>query len=241
MRLWQFLLTLAGLAVLFGAGLLGFNFLVMPRLVHRHAEVRVPSLLEAPLIDARESADALDLRVEVLREDAHPSAPAGTVIDQQSRPGDVIRSGRRIVVVLSAGPPAGPVPDLRGLTRRQAEATLQRESFRAGRTLNLRTPDAVASMVAWQSPGPGTPMRKGAVVDLVVAEPSGTPALLVPDLRGRSLFSARAAVEAAGCVTAPPRYRRDGRVAPNTVLDQDPEPGTRILRGETVELVASTR
>ncbi len=30
------------LGLLFGFGLLAFNFLVMPRLVHRHAEVLVP-------------------------------------------------------------------------------------------------------------------------------------------------------------------------------------------------------
>ena len=241
MRLWQFLLTLLGLAAVFAVGLLAFNFLVMPRLVHRNQEIRVPSLLDAPLADARESAAAVALVLEVIREEAHPSAPAGTVIDQQPQPGGVIRSGRRIVVVVSGGPPAGPVPDLRGLTPRQAEATLQRETFRLGRTLNLRWSGAVASTVAWQSPAAGTPVDTGHVVDLIVSESSGTPSLLVPDLRGRSLFATRAAVEASGCVLAPAHYRRDSRIPPNTIVEQEPAPGSRILKGETIELVASTR
>ena len=241
MRLWQFLLTLAGLAAVFALGLLAFNFLFMPRLIHRNQEIRVPALLDAPLVEARESAEAVDLVLEVIREEAHPSAPKGTVIDQRPRAGDVIRSGRRVVVVVSGGPPAGPVPDLRGLTARQAESTLQRETFRMGRALALRWDGAVASTVAWQSPAAGTPVDKGHVVDVVVAESVGTPALLVPDLRGRSLFTVRASVEAAGCVLAPARYRRDSRIPPNTVLEQDPAPGSRILRGETIELVASTR
>ena len=97
MRLWQFLLTLLGLAAVFAVGLLAFNFLVMPRLVHRNQEIRVPTLLDAPLADARESAAAVALVLEVIREEAHPSAPAGTVIDQQPQPGGVIRSGRRII------------------------------------------------------------------------------------------------------------------------------------------------
>jgi beta-lactam-binding protein with PASTA domain len=28
---------------------------------------------------------------------------------------------------------------------------------------------------------------------------------------------------------------------PNTVIDQNPAPGSRVIKGETIELVASTR
>ena len=241
MRLWQFLLTLLGLAILFAAALVSFNMLLMPRLVHRHGEVRVPDLLDAPLVDARETASALGLELEVVREDAHPSAPVGDIIDQHPGAGAVVRSGRRVAVVLSGGPPAGPVPSVAGLTLRQAEATLQRESYKLGRVLSLRSDDAITTGVGWQSPASGTPLRKGETVDLVLAEPRSTPPLLVPDLRGRSLFTVRASLEAAGCVLAPPRYRRDGRVPPGTVLEQDPDPGSRIPKGGTIELVASTR
>ena len=42
MKVWQFLLLLLLLAAVFGGGLLLSNAVVVPRLVHRNAEVRVP-------------------------------------------------------------------------------------------------------------------------------------------------------------------------------------------------------
>ncbi|HPF34507.1 MAG TPA: PASTA domain-containing protein [Candidatus Krumholzibacteria bacterium] len=241
MKIWQFLLLLAALGVVFVLGVLSFNFLLMPRLVHRNPEVRVPDLAGLPLERAREAAQAEGLAVETVRAESHPSIPAGGVIHQAPRAGAVIRAGRRVAVVLSDGHAAGPVPRLQGLSRRQAEATLQRESFRVGRVLEMRDPGAVAASVGLQSPAAGTPLAKGESVDMVVVAPVSGRALLMPDLRGRSLFSARAAAEAAGCVLSPVRYERDGRVPANTVLKQRPDPGSRVAKGGTVELVASTR
>lgn len=241
MKVWQFLLLLGALGVVFVLGVLSFNFLLMPRLVHRNPEVRVPDLAGLPLEEAREAAAAEGLVLETVRSDAHPTIPAGGVVHQVPAAGAVIRSGRRIAVVVSNGHATGPVPRLAGLSRNQAESTLQRESFRVGRVLEMRDPEAVAASVGLQSPVAGTPLRKGEPVDMVVVTPAADHALLMPDLRGRSLFAARAAAEAAGCVLAPVRYERDGRVPANTVLRQSPDPGSRIPRGGTVDLVASTR
>jgi len=241
MRVWQFLILLVALGVVFGLGVLTFNFLVMPRLVHRHQEVRVPLLAGLDMASARESVEALGLLLETVRQDAHPNIAAGGVLDQAPLPGTMIRQGRRIAVVISSGPAAGPVPSLLNLSRRQAESTLQRESFRLGKVLEIGDPTSVVTGVAWQSPSAGSALRKRESVDLVLTIPAADTALLMPDLRGRSLFAVRAVVEAAGCVVSPVKYEREGRVAPNTVLEQDPSPGTRILKGATIDLVASTR
>jgi beta-lactam-binding protein with PASTA domain len=55
------------------------------------------------------------------------------------------------------------------------------------------------------------------------------------------LGRARAAVEAAGCVPGTVTFQRRPGVQPGTVLAQTPVPGSRILKGANVELVASAR
>ena len=241
MKVWQFLLLLCVLALVFGGGLLLSNSVVIPRLVHHQAEVRVPDVTGRAVADAAEIAALSGLDVEVLREETHPMLSAGTVIDQLPGDGLMVRTGRSVGLVVSAGPPAGLVPTLSGLTRRQAESTLQRDAYRIGRILRMRREQGGARTVAMHYPPAGTRTRKGAAVDLLVADPPLPDAYLVPDLRGRSLYDARQAVESAGCVTAPVRYERDRDVPHGTVLSQTPVPGTRILKGETIELVASTR
>ncbi len=162
------------------------------------------------------------------------------ILEQTPTAGSPIRSGRRVRVVTSSGPPAGGIPDLAGLNFRQAEITLQRENFRLGRVLRLRREDITTPTVLFQNPPPGRMLRKGRTVDLVVAEPAPPRLLCVPDLRGTPVYLAQQKVAEAGCVLAPIVYERTDRRAPNLVLRQMPAPGARIREGERIELVASS-
>jgi serine/threonine-protein kinase len=177
----------------------------------------------------------------VARERAHPSIPEGMILDQIPGPQASIRGGRTVQVITSGGPPAGAAPRLAGLSLRQAGITLQRESYRLGRVLRVPREGVSESIVDYQNPEAGTELYKGAVVDLVVAEPAPAQLLLMPDLRGVPLYQARQAIAEAGFVLAPISYERTSRTAPNLVLSQKPEAGRRIRKGERLELVASSR
>jgi len=241
MKLWKFLLVLAGAVLLFGVGLLAFNFLFMPRLIHRNTVVLVPDLRGMTRVGAEDELRRLGLNVAESRQRAHPSIPVGMVLDQSPEPASPIRRGRMVRVVTSSGPPAGQLPDLRGLSRRQAEITLQRETYQLGRVLRVRRSDVSAATVVYQDPPAGDVLRKGDFVSLVVAEPTLPPVYRMPDLRGASLFVAREQIAAAGCLTAPVTYERTRKYPPNTVLDQQPPPGHRVQKGARVELVAASR
>lgn len=240
MKLWQFLVLLSGLLVLGGVLLLGFNFVLMPRLIHRNEVVLMPDLRGMSLAEAETEAATRDLQVARTRERAHPNIAAGLVLEQTPVPSTPIRRGRVVKVITSSGPPAGAVPNLDGLTPRQAEITLQREAYRLGRILRIRRDEVSQPTVAFQSPSAGSDLPKGRQVDLVLAAPGPQPQLRMPDLRGAPLFRVRQAVAAAGCVLAPVSYQRTTDVPAQTVLSQSPPPGRRIERGTRVELVAST-
>jgi len=181
------------------------------------------------------------LEVMVARQRAHPSIPVGLILDQIPAPETSIRGGRTVRVITSSGPPAGAVPRLAGLSLRQAEITLQRENFRLGRVLRVRRVGVTETVVDYQNPVPGTELFKGAVVDLVVAEPAATELLRMPDLRGVPLYQARQTIADAGFILAPVNYQRTSRTPPNTILSQNPLAGQRVRKGERLELVASSR
>jgi len=240
-KLGRFAVLLGGAVVLFCVGLAAFNFLVMPRLNHHNPIIAVPDLRGQTLDAARGAAGREGLQVVEERQAPSPTVPPGCIVEQTPRANAAIRRGRRILVVTSAGPAAGLVPELTGLTHRQAEMTLARESFRTGRLLHLRRDDVSVPTVLFQYPPAGTSLRKDSAVDLVVAEPGMPPVYRMPDLRGLPLYRARAAVESAGCVAASVSTQRSRDVPANTVLAQTPAPGGPILRGANVELVASSR
>ena len=241
MKLWKLLLLLASLVLTGGALLLLVNFLVMPSLVHSNKVVTMPDIRGMTVLGAEIQLRSLSLEVEVARQRAHPSVPVGMILDQIPSAEARIRGGRTVRVVTSSGPPAGKLPTLAGLSLRQAEITLQRENFRMGRVLKIRRQRTTQPVVAYQNPVAGTDLYKGAVVDLVVAEPAASELLRMPDLRGIPLYKARQIISNAGFILAPVTYERTSRSAPNLVLSQHPPAGERIRKGERLELVASSR
>jgi beta-lactam-binding protein with PASTA domain len=240
-KLWKFILLLVGLVVAGGVLLLSVNFLVLPSVIHSNKVVTMPDVRGMSETGASTQLRAVGLAVEVARQRAHPSIPEGMILDQIPGPSSRIRGGRTVRVITSSGPPAGAVPHLAGLSLRQAEITLQRENYRLGRVLHVQRAGVTEPVVYFQNPVSGIELYKGAVVDLVVAEPAATELLRMPDLRGVPLYQARQSIADAGFVLAPVTYQRTSRSAPNMVLSQEPPAGQRIRKGERLELVASSR
>ncbi len=61
----------------------------------------------------------------------------------------------------------------------------------------------------------------------------------VPSLRGRSLGSARQALEQLGLVLGDIRKSTDDNAADGAVLRQSPAPGTKVAKGQKVDLVVN--
>jgi beta-lactam-binding protein with PASTA domain len=240
-KVWKFLVLFGSLAV---AGLLvlaAIHLEVLPRLVHSRPVVTTPDVRYLTLAAAKVRLAELGLDVRTSRDRPHPTIPAGCVLDQTPAPGSPLRRGRGLKVVLSAGPAAGGVPSLEGLSRRQAELTLQRESFRLGRVARVHEAGRTEEVVMAQNPLPGRSLEKGKAVDLVVAVPAPAAQLRMPDLRGLPVYRAEQEIRRAGCVMAAVKYERKRDRPAETILEQTPEPGGRIEKGERIELVAVKR
>jgi eukaryotic-like serine/threonine-protein kinase len=241
LKLWKFILLLMAFFLFGGAAMVGVNFLLLPSLVHHNEVVTMPDIRGMTVRGADTKLVSLDLVVEISRQRSHPSIPEGMILDQIPPPEGQIRGGRTVRVITSSGPPAGALPDLTGLTLRQAEISLQRENYRLGRVVKIRRHGTTESTVEAMNPGPGVELYKGAEVDLVVAVTAAAQLLRMPDLRGEPLYRVRQIVADAGFVLAPVTYERTSDMAPNLVLAQNPPAGVRVREGEQLELVASSR
>ena len=222
MKLWKFLFLMAGLVALGGGLLLGVNSLILPSIIHGNKVVTMPDIRGMSVAGAEAELRGLDLAVTVARKRSHPTIPMGMILDQIPAAASRIRGGRTVQVVTSGGPPAGAMPQLAGLSLRQAEITLQRENYRLGRVLRVRRHGVTEPVVYYQNPVAGVDLYKGAVVDLVVAEPAATALMRMPDLRGVPLYQARQTIADAGFVLAPVTYKRTANTVPSLVLSQRP-------------------
>lgn len=225
---------------LFVAGVLVFNFVAMPMLVHQRGAVIVPDLRNTSESQATESLTRLGLKVKVGRSEYDPQVPKGYVVSQSPRANESLKEGRTVTLVTSLGPRTGRVPDVAKQTLRQARGVIEHAGLAVGRVSRVKRAGEERDAVVASNPPAGEELREGEVVDLVVAVAGPGPSYLMPDLTQQDLFFVRDKLEKLGFRVASVRYEAQAGVYPNTIVDQRPKPGARIREGESVELVASS-
>ena len=163
--------------------------------------------------------------------------PAGSVIDQTPAAKTVVQTRTRVAIVVAKARPSVRVPDLSGLTEREARAKLAEKQYRGLLTVgdvDVRVSDKPAGSVIDQTPAAKTVVRSRTSVVLVIAQ--AVPPVVVPDLSGLTEDQARAQLTDARLVLGG-RMRRDSDRTAGTVTAQSPAAGTRVAPGTPVDVV----
>jgi len=216
----------------FFTGLGLFNYVVMPRWVHRGAEVRLPDLSNLNAAQAERVLGPLGLRLSVRGEQFDPAVPKGFILWQDPPANDVVRSGRPVSVLISLGEEFASLPVLYGESKRGASLLLSRSGLQLGETVEAYSDEVGTGLVVATEPGAQAVISRGTPVSVLVSRGSPSEQYLMPDLRGRDVKSVKNDLEALGF---PVQVAGDvGRLA--SIVEQSPPPGKRIRRGETLAL-----
>ncbi len=159
---------------------------------------------------------------------------AGKVIDQDPDPGIEVKKDTEVTITVSQGAPSATVPDVRGRTLDAATDSLESADFQV-RTVRRTDAAAPVDTVIDQDPKPG-PGKRGATITLVVS--NGPEQVQVPEVRGRPEGEAANLLGQAGFKTRT-SVEQSATVAAGLVIRTEPDPGTRLEKGETVTLVVS--
>jgi hypothetical protein len=131
-------------------------------------------------------------------------------------------------------PETVPVPDVRQLTEHGARLRLEEAGFEV--TTTQRPSDELgAGLVIDTEPPPGTEVRPGSAVELIVAAPVP---VTVPELLGLPVEQAEATLAAMGLVPEA-RLEQTSGVPAGIVTSQDPFAGTEVAEGSIVVILVS--
>src|SRR5215210_7721712 len=158
----------------------------------------------------------------------------GKVIDQNPDGGTRIEEGSTVRLLVSLGPERVEVPAVVGKPLDEATQTLANSGFR-WITKRVFSPDAPEGEVTKQNPRPGEQAEKGSSVTLTVSK--GQELALVPDVLQQTRQSAESELRSAGFV--PEAVLVDSDSPQGLVVAQDPDPGTEVPKGETVQISVS--
>ena len=204
-----------------------------PLIPHRRV---VPRVIGLSLADARRDITAARLGIIDNGQEAHPTAPVGTVIWQDPPAGVVAPANLRVAIVASSGPPRVPVPDVSGLDVGLARKLITAAGLTVSQVESVQAAVPTGLTMLTRPPA-GTTLPPGARVGLVASR--GAPTITVPDVLGLSSSDARSKFEAAGLELGSIIRRRTTEAGPGTVVAQRPAAGTLASPGTIVDIVVA--
>jgi len=133
--------------------------------------ILVPSLVGQSRRSAEISIQQLGLLIDTVYTEYNPDYPKGTVAWQFPKEGDQIKKGLGLQITVSQGLPPDffQVPQLFGLSMKNAKSELIKARLKLGKVSYQQNEDLVPYTVLDQSIAPGTVLEQSSGIDLIVS------------------------------------------------------------------------
>lgn len=210
-------------------------------------EVSIPRVTGMTQEEAELVLRGSDLYLVIVDSTYSNKAELGTIVEQTPPPLSHAKPNRPVYVVMNARTKRMiPLPELRDVSYRQAEATLRAIGLKVGDVLYEPSiyPDNVLDIRDGdKSLEEGTRLEEGSTVTLVIGRRQGNKMVNVPALLGMSLAQARSTLLSVGLTIG--AYEYDNEPTPETlesyiIFRQTPVEGTSLQEGSTVNISLTT-
>lgn len=165
------------------------------------------------------------------------TVPEDSVVESRPQSGDKAPKGSSITLLISQGQPT--VPTIPGSgDRRDYEQLLSERTLRSQEGASVYSEDVEEGFIVSVDPSPGSTVNTNSSVIIHLSK--GAEPLVVPDLEGMELSSAREELQSMGLTVGKITQSFNSSVDRDHVISTDPEPGSDVKKGDTVRLKVST-
>lgn len=224
----------AGVLVLLAGGVTGaWYFGIGPG-----RRVTVPDIAGLSEEQARDTLVGAELEWGSPGRDYSDTVPAGSVISATPAPGSSVRVGTAITAVISRGVEQKKVPDVVGKPQAEAEKAVEEAGLSVGAVAEDFSDDVAAGAIISSSPASGEMVNHSSAVAMVVSK--GRRPATVPDVTGKSLEEATAAIQEAGLTLSGSTEAFSDDVAAGLIISSDPAAEAEgYFYGDSVSVVVS--
>jgi len=194
----------------------------------------MPNLVGKTSVDAQAILQGRGLVLKVV-DRVYSELPMNSVVRQSPPAGENMKISQDAHVVLSLGPQHVTIPPLVGETLRVARIHLLQSGLQMGEITTYLDPALPADSVLQQTQPPGT-LAASPRVDLLVSEPEPPPAYVMPSLVGIYLLDADHLFVSSGLKLAKTTPIPSTQWPKGTVIEQIPDPGSKITDETSIEL-----
>ena len=212
-------------------------YLTLTYIIKSEDTVIVPDLVGKDVVSALELLTDLQLNTKVSGSEYSEQFPKNHVTFQEPEPGSEIKKDRDVRIMISKGTRSIIMPNLVALSEQQASMIMEENGITGGHLSRTYSPDIDTNHVILQSPPAGAQITRGASVDLLLSTGPRLAEIMMPDLTNRSLDEAVFQIEKSKLVLGGIETKYYKHKQRNSVLDQEPPAGHRIVQNGPVKLV----
>ena len=227
------------IAVLVGILLMGFfvgSFLSFGKF-WSSAEINVPDVVGKSSVVAQQILEDKNLRVKIV-EANDDSVPAGQVVCKYPEAGAKVKEQRLVTITVSKGGQELTMPDLKSMSRSNAEEKLKKMGLKLGAVFEENAKEPAGTVIN-QDPRSGSKITKGQTVDITVSLGEKKKEITVQNYTGLSVDSAKSNLEANGLSLG--GISEEASTRPKgTVIGQSPSAGSTTTEGGSVSLIISS-
>lgn len=242
MSKWQSILlkiTKIGVLVTAPLALMFLGTFITMLLAIRGREVTVPNVVGIEQPEAEKILKRAKLQAVISGSRFSADFPPGQVIMQIPEASSRVKARKKVKLLLSEGKRQVVVPQVTGLSIKEATMVLTQSGLRMGLISRAHVLDAPNEKIVQQFPPPGATGLQTPYVNLLINLPAEGATYLMPDLHGWRAAETIAFLEKAGFILRTPRYESSFTQPAGIILSHYPEAGLPLARNIPINLVVS--
>ena len=184
--------------------------------------------------EAKELIEAQGLILDVNTVE-NENEPDGVVLGQKPEEGISVDKGSTITLEINELPDSVPVPPLKGLTKEEAQKTLEDSSLKLGSVEEEFNEEVEEGKVIYSNPDGGYSVKRGTAVKIIISKGVDKTPVVLSDYKGMDQDVVVNQLKSLG-FTVVIENGYSNKVAEGQVYDMDPKPNQSVEKGSTVTL-----
>ncbi|MCX7834139.1 MAG: PASTA domain-containing protein [Ignavibacteria bacterium] len=216
------------------------NYVAMPLYVKHSSLTKVPDVVGLHFNEAKKILEDAGLNVKQgdIRYDS--TTPVGTILEQSPTAGEIVKSGRRVYLVICGGEQLVEVPRLSGRTIRDAKFTLDQRNLQIGEITKKFSNQYPEDVVISQVIQPGSKVKRMTKIDVIVSNGPQIGNIIIPDLIGKKLEEAKKILTEKKLKVGRITYQTSDLPA-GQILDQYPKKDKSAVENTPVDLFVAKK
>ena len=215
------------------------DFIVMPIYVRYGQVIILPDTQGMEIGEAAKLLENRGFKVIEKEPKFTTALEPGRVYEQTPVPLSKVKTGRRVYLTPSLEERLLTVPDIIGLSQRNAYLKIERTGFKIDSVFYDFSNKILEGAVIAQSIPAKLEAKRGTPIWITVSLGSQPNIFSVPNLRDKSLVNAKDLIVKAGLKEGNISYRLEEDLIPFTILWQSIDPGTKLKERVKIDLIVS--